>query len=372
MARSAILVVTERPLFPADEGSRVRIRSLVRSLRELGFRVVLVARRPSRLIDRLRMRRIVDALTLVDARGFAGGSPSDYDCGPFREAVRDAVDRFSPVAVIAEYIWMAPCLDAVSNGALRLVDTHDVMHAAGDAGHALDRPWATCTADEERRLLDRADVIIAIQPHEQRRFRELLPGKAVICVAHHVPVRPAPVRSRQPVVGFISAGHPRDVDALTSFLEMAWPVVRQRCPMAELRIFGKLARQVAVTEHVIRRGYRRSLRRVYGEASVVINPVRFGTGLKIKSVEALAHGKALVTTSSGAQGLETGAGRAFLVEDDLVRFGELVSDLLSDHAARLRLESAALTFAQTEFSRERVYADLVELLCSRAAAVRVA
>ena len=94
MAQSAILIVTERPLFPADKGSRARIRSLVRSLRELGFRVVLVARRPSRLIDRLRMRRIVDALTLVEARAFAGGCPSDYDCGPFREAIRDAVTGF--------------------------------------------------------------------------------------------------------------------------------------------------------------------------------------------------------------------------------------------------------------------------------------
>ena len=192
----------------------------------------------------------------------------------------------------------------------------------------------------------------------------------MICVAHHVPVRPAPVRSRRPVIAFISAGHPRDVDALTSFLETAWPVVRRRCPMAELRIFGRLARQVTIQEHVVRRGYTRSLRRAYGEASVVIDPVRFGTGLKIKSVEALAHGKALVTTSSGAQGLETGAGRAFLVEDDFARFGELVSDLLSDHTARLRLESAALTFAQTEFSRERVYANLLDVLVTRAAAVR--
>jgi hypothetical protein len=48
--------------------------------------------------------------------------------------------------------------------------------------------------------------------------------------------------------------------------------------------------------------------RRWHEAKVTIDPVQFGTGLKIKTVEALAQGTALVTTTCGASGCERGAG----------------------------------------------------------------
>ena len=113
---------------------------------------------------------------------------------------------------------------------------------------------------------------------------------------------------------------------------------------------------------VTRIGYVRNLRRAYRDAAVVINPVRFGTGLKIKTVEALAHGKALVTTSCGVEGLEGAHGRAFLVEDDMPRFGAEVGRLLASPDARRTLAQAAAGFARAEFGRDRVYGALRQLL----------
>ena len=130
--RPAIVIVTERCLFPVSEGTRARIVSLIRSLRALGFFVVLVTRRSPGKAGALQTRWLVDRLVVVDAPPFRGGCPSVYDCAPFERAVRSVVERFSPLAVIAEYIWMAPCLEFVRNGAMRLVDTHDLMHVRRD------------------------------------------------------------------------------------------------------------------------------------------------------------------------------------------------------------------------------------------------
>lgn len=363
--RPAIVIVTERQLVPVSEGTRARIVTLIRSLRALGFLVVLVTRRPSGRVAAVQMRWLADRLVVVDSNGFGGGSPSAYDCTPFFGPLRSVVERFGPVAVIAEYLWMAPCLDAVDNGALRFVDTIDLMHLRWGFRDQLSNVWVTCTPEEERRLLEKADVVIAIQSQELRLIRELVPDRDVICVPHHVSAHPTPARGNRPVVAVVGSGNPGNVEGLTSFLDRAWPVVRRQRPGAELRVFGELAGVMPPREGVIRVGYARSLRRAYWDAAVVINPVRVGTGLKIKTVEALAHGKAVVTTSCGAEGLESGAGRAFLVEDDMERFGHAVAGLLAKQESRARLESAAVVFAQAEFSRERVFGGFLEALASR-------
>ncbi len=163
----------------------------------------------------------------------------------------------------------------------------------------------------------------------------------------------------------VASDNPGNIEGLTAFLELSWPIILKLQPSAELRIFGTLADKAPVGANVISIGYVRSLRRAYRDAAVVINPVRFGTGLKIKNVEALAGGKALVTTSCGAEGLESGAGVAFVVEDDMERFGLAVAALLADGNARTRLGVAAAAFAEGQLSSERIYGSFLKLVASR-------
>jgi len=59
----------------------------------------------------------------------------------------------------------------------------------------------------------------------------------------------------------------------------------------------------------------------------IINPIRFGAGLKIKNVEALAHGLPLVTTTHGSRGIEAGVNNAFLYGDEA---GEFIQAMASN------------------------------------------
>ena len=357
-----VIIVTEKQLFPIDEGNRARIVTMIRSLRLLGFRIVLVARRPLGFAATLQTRWLVDKFIPVDTKRFSPGSPLAYDCAPFFEPLNSAVRRFAPIAVVAEYIWMAPCLDVVTSGALRIVDTLDLMHVRREFKDKLSHVWVDTTAEEERGLLERADVIVAIQSRELEHFRSLVPTRTVVCVPHFVSEERAFGASHGRIVGIVGSDNPGNIDGLNAFLEGAWPVILNRCPDAKLKIYGLLAHQVGPANATIRVGYTSDLRRAYRESALVINPLRFGTGLKIKTVEALAHGKAVVTTACGAEGLEHGAGRAFLMEDDMQAFAHGVSRLLNDSQSRHQLEHAAYEFARREFSLEQVYGGLLELL----------
>jgi glycosyltransferase involved in cell wall biosynthesis len=363
--RPTVIVVTEKQLFPIDEGNRARIVTMVQALRSFGFRVVLVARRPIGSRAALRTRWFVDKFISVDTDRFSAGSPLAYDCAAFFDPLRAAVRRFAPVAVIVEYIWMAPCLDVVESGILRVVDTLDLMHVRRRFRDVLSHIWVDCSDEEERLLLEKADAILAIQAREMERFRTLVPSRRVIYLPHCVPIQPTPPARAQQVVAIVASDNPGNVEGFNAFVTQGWPRVRRRHPQAELRIFGPLASKAAAGEGIVRIGYSRDLTRAYGEATVLINPVRFGTGLKIKTVEALGRGKAVVTTSCGAEGLDSGAGSAFVVADDMEQFADEICMLFENEQRRRQFESAASVFAAAEFSRDKAYRAFLELLGSR-------
>ena len=75
----------------------------------------------------------------------------------------------------------------------------------------------------------------------------------------------------------------------------------------------------------------------YRRAALVVVPMRLGGGTRIKVLEALAHGKALVTTSVGAEGLSLTPGEALEIADGPEAFADACVRLLGDAAARRRL-----------------------------------
>jgi glycosyltransferase involved in cell wall biosynthesis len=364
--RPCVLVVTDRQLYPQWQGNRARIIELVRSLRSQGFSVALVTRTNPGWRSTLRTRLLVDRLVTVPAPEFHRGSPSTYDCSPFYRAIERMIERCRPRAVIAEYIWMAPCLDLVDGRALRVLDTHDLMHVRQEVYEREDA-WVYCSPVEEGRLLEKADVIIAIQRNERERFGELAPGKTVICVPHSLAVRPAFAcrKAGGHVVAFVASSSPANRRGLAAFIRDSWPIVKRSCPSAELRIYGSVGSDAvweAAGDDIRTVGIVKKIRAAYETAAVLINPVTLGTGLKIKTVEALSYGKALVTTPDGADGLEEGAQRAFIVADDGRGFGEAVARLLTDSSARRALEDSARAFATATFDRRTVLRELLQLL----------
>jgi glycosyltransferase involved in cell wall biosynthesis len=362
-------VITDRQLYPPRQGTRARIVEVIRSLRSLGFRVVLVGPPPKTWRSRLRTRLLVNHVCFVNAPRFDKGSPLEFDSSPFWPAVDSALQRFKPGIVVAEYIWMTPCLDRVRSGALKVVDTHDVMHVRRHL-YATEGTgaWVDCSEAEEAALLRKADVVLAIQRHEKAVFEALVPERRVICVPHAVRVRgrwwrgkPAP--NTVMFVGSINQGN---LAGIRDFLREGWPLVLEAIPGSELRVYGDIVKQLTVeAAGVTRLGYVRFLGTAYRGSAVVINPVSLGTGLKIKTVEALAYGKALVTTPCGAEGLEEGSAAAFLVAQDMRQLAAEVVQLLQDPVRRRALERNATRWARVAFAPPEVFREFLDFLRER-------
>lgn len=139
-----------------------------------------------------------------------------------------------------------------------------------------------------------------------------------------------------------------NVDAVTYFCEKSWPRVLSNIPDAKFRIVGrnphpnvkKLAsNSVEVTGTVS------SVIEYLKSAAVVVVPLRIGGGTRLKIYEAMAMGKAIVSTAIGAEGLDVRDGRDIILSDEPEDFAWQIISLLRDESARERLGMGAVQTA---------------------------
>jgi len=179
-------------------------------------------------------------------------------------------------------------------------------------------------------------------------------------------VKPPPYRARQyggapefVFVGLLSLPH--NEDGVRAFLTDVWPLVLGRMPKARLRIIGRdcgpeLAEIVGRQgESVTLEGYVADLTEVLSSAAGLVNYLRFGSGIKLKVIEALDRGLPVVSTNIGADGFATGTEHGVLVADQAEQFAEALCDLTDPARNRAVSEGARGQFG-TMYARDAVFA----------------
>jgi hypothetical protein len=246
--------------------------------------------------------------------------------------LRDAV---RPEAVIASYVFMTRCLPLFPPGVLKVVDTHDVFSTKGrkvvQFGVADD---LAMSPGEEAAMLRRAEVIVAIQPAEAAELRALAPDRRVVTAGVDFDLAVATAPATEPVALCVASGNALNVRGVRELLSLAWPLVRREVPRARLRIVGPVCDAIDATEGVDLLGRVDRLDAAYAGARVVVNPSVAGTGLKIKTLEALSHLRPLVSWPAGVDGLGDSVKALCTVATDWYDFSRQVVRLLSDDAAR--------------------------------------
>jgi polysaccharide biosynthesis protein PslH len=135
-----------------------------------------------------------------------------------------------------------------------------------------------------------------------------------------------------------------NIDAVEHFCRTMWPDIRTTVPDAEFVIVGRNphARVLALASDSVRvTGTVPSVVEHLARAAVVVVPLRIGGGTRLKIFEAMAAGRAVVSTSIGAEGLDVMSGRDLLLADEDAQFARAVVELLRDNERRRALGRAA-------------------------------
>jgi len=254
--------------------------------------------------------------------------------------------------VQAEYIFTTKALEFFAPSTTTLLDTHDKFsnrwRLFRDRG--LQPNWFSTWPSEEKKALNRADVIIAIQQHEEAYFSSLSPpSKQIVTIGH--PIEYVPIgktESIDPKLLMVAGKGKMNIDGFNYFYKKVFPILLSQYPDFELLVGGSLCDILKnqLLDNVTLLHRRKYIKDFYKEADIVINPSLFGTGLKIKSVESMGFGKYLVTTPTGASGLEEHAGKSFLMAENEQEFAAKVIKIYNDSALRIDLQKNIKEFVE--------------------------
>lgn len=279
--------------------------------------------------------------------------------------VQAAVEKWGPDVAIANYAWMVPALDFAPKRRLPVAAlTLDVRHRQLHLRKGLCEPilGEYISRQNERRMLERADALIAIQEAEAAVFSDLFPSKPIVTARMSAAMRPLPMPEKGALL-FVGSNHFANVSGLMWFLTHVWPLIRSAIPDAKLFVAGGICTALPIPppEGVTPLGRLTDLSSAYAKATVVIAPLLQGSGLKIKILEAVSFGRAGVTTSVGAEGLED-LRPSLRVADTPDAFAREAIFFLNDKQLAEDAGKSLVDQARRSLSPQVCYAPVVHLL----------
>lgn len=203
---------------------------------------------------------------------------------------------------------------------------------------------------------DRVQVFTA---RDATAFRRLAPALSARVRVNpfgiDVPTLADPLAEQPDTLVFIGGfSHPPNVDAALWLGQEIMPLVRQRRPGVTLALVGSdppaVVRALAGADIIVT-GRVPTIEPYLARAAVVLAPLRMGGGMRLKILQALARGKAIVTTPIGAAGLGPwGDQPPLVVAEDVVAFAAATADLLATPAVRHALGRRARAFVVEQHS----------------------
>ncbi len=278
------------------------------------------------------------------------------------EMVRQWLYRSRPDAVMLVYIHTAYLIPVIRASRFRpklvMLDSIDVQSIRQTTFHTQGLAhWVSLDRESELHIADLADLVIAIQANEAAFFKDGLRQAITTTMYHSHPTVHLPAAE---TCNILFAGGPMEPNRLgiERFLNACWPRVLDLTEgNARLRIAGKVCDVLPAIDipGVTRVGFVNDLQSEYRQAAVVIAPIEFGGGLKIKVVEALCHGKAVVTTPCGSEGLPPSVPEAFITVTSPEHMAQAIATLLNHPDDRHLLEARAISFAEKTFAEQACF-----------------
>jgi glycosyltransferase involved in cell wall biosynthesis len=150
-----------------------------------------------------------------------------------------------------------------------------------------------------------------------------------------------------PLITFVGAmDWEPNIDGVEYFCTEVWPRIKAEVPQARFRIVGRnpvrrVQKWASIDASIEVTGRVPSVVEHLRQSAVVIVPLRIGGGTRLKIYEAMAAGRAVVSTTVGAEGLDVHHGRDIMLADDARSFAQAVVALWRDPELRRRYQAAA-------------------------------
>lgn len=201
---------------------------------------------------------------------------------------------------------------------------------------------------------------IMISPKDAEQMQKLNPAIDPVIVPPGVDTdyfKPLDVKEEPGSVIFVGTmDWLPNIDGVLWFYKRVWPRVKEGIPKAKLYIVGRrpaaTIRRLAANRDVIVTGWLEDIRPHMARSQVFIVPLRAGSGIRIKILNALAMEKAVVSTPLGCEGIKARNGKDILLAEKPGNFAKKVVWLLQDESKRKELGKAGVKLVKKYYRWE--------------------
>lgn len=210
----------------------------------------------------------------------------------------------------------------------------------------------------ELEIAGRFAANITVSHADAEALRQICPNAVCEVIPNGVDTNYfAPIRGRETSMVVFTGGMNMfaNRDGIDWFVETVWPIVKTRIPFARFVAIGqrpseRLLEAARSNAGVEAPGFVEDVRPVVAQAAVYVVPLRVGGGTRLKVLDAMAQGKAIVSTSLGAEGIDVRDGEHLILADEAEDFANRIIDLLQRPDERLRLGDAARRQVEANYS----------------------
>lgn len=214
---------------------------------------------------------------------------------------RKIENAIAPDTVIVNYYWLSKALK-LSKAKKRVIATHDCFTNKFERLGIHDLSMTPCL---EQKYLRRSNMIMSIQENESVFFRFLAPNLPCITVYPPLTFTKQDVVDNKNIL-YIASNNQLNKDGLVWFIDNIFPQIIALFPQYTLLIGGKISdamKEYSNNPNIKILGMVDNIVEFYKQGNIVVNPTLKGTGLKIKTIEAISYGKLVITSKHSSEGL---------------------------------------------------------------------
>jgi glycosyltransferase involved in cell wall biosynthesis len=147
------------------------------------------------------------------------------------------------------------------------------------------------------------------------------------------------------------------------FMDNCWELVLDQVPDCIFVIAGRnipnYIKQLENAQILIKENVAEA-KEIYSNYNIMLVPLQSGSGLRIKIIEGLAYGKAIVSTDIGAEGIPIQSNEHILLENNPINFAQKVIQLLTDEPLTAKIQLGARKFAEYQLDNKKITKELVD------------
>lgn len=370
MRDKKILIFYPNNFYEMSSGTHRRVYNLLGYLKDSGFSTDLLSLSGFTnkwSADDIRRKDLVDSIHVCEWEpslrerlsqqiAFRSGRLPDQTFSALRKKFKELIAASDYGFVIVSYVYWANLAQLAGN-AVKVIDMHDFVTLNNYFHRGKKEFRLGGMFEDEVRAISRFQYALSISEEETLALSPFCPETRFVNVPVSFPVRFSEKEKKDPLydILFIGSDNVFNQRGIAWFMEGVYPLLPKTASMA---VVGRISGYVEKKENIALFPHIDDLDEIYRKSRIVICPLKDGTGLKVKVIEALSYGKPVVTTSWGLTGILHKHDNGCLLADDEKGFAKAITLLLDDDKEYRDVKKKAEEFFNRHFSTDVVYRNL--------------